>query len=121
MNSIHHLEKRDKDLDLHRILRLYDIIKRYELLVEYLLSDNDFIIPEQTYDEIIDAYTRRILRSALKESNGNVNVISKRLQMSHTTLDRYIKRLGLTDASTNKRKNNTSSEISIKASEAEMV
>lgn len=97
MNFIHHLDKRDKDKDLDRIVRLYDIIKRYELLVEHLLDNQSIIDSTGSYSDIVQGYERAMLKAALRATGGNVTATARNLQINNVTLDRYIKRLGLLD------------------------
>lgn len=62
-----------EDLDLDRILQLVDIIKRYELLVEYLLAVSDPIILDEEFDyfKAMNSYRQRIVDKALAETGGN--------------------------------------------------
>lgn len=76
-----------EDVDLDRILRLYEIIKRYELLVEFLLENSvifDLGIPE--LDESVRYVERSIIVRALKQTHWNKMAAAKILKIANKTV-----------------------------------
>lgn len=97
MNSIHTLEKRDKDRDLDRILHLYDIVKRYEFLVEYLLS-SEHIVDVEDFD--MHEYLHNIECSIITDlysKNKNILELSRRTKRSRSHISMILAKLGLHD------------------------
>lgn len=76
-----------EDVDLDRILRLYEIIKRYELLVEFLLENSvifDLDIPE--LEESVRRVERATIVRALKRTRWNKVAAAKILKIGNKTV-----------------------------------
>lgn len=82
MNSIHSRKEPNDEL-ITVVIRLHDIIKRYELLVEYLITTKDTSIQEST------------LRDAIIIHGWNISKISRVLGISRTTIVNRIKEFNI--------------------------
>lgn len=76
------------DRDLERILSLYEIIKRYELLVEYLLDGPKITIDSENldYNKIIEEAEKKLILIALDISDGNKTEAARILKIPTKTL-----------------------------------
>lgn len=74
---------RNHSEDVYTILKLHEIIKRYELLVEHLLA----------YSLNSDKETQ--LKAAITECNGNVTEAAKLLGIERVTIYRRMKKYGI--------------------------
>jgi adenine C2-methylase RlmN of 23S rRNA A2503 and tRNA A37 len=98
MNSIHPINKPNPDEDLGRILRLYEIIKRYEFLVEYLLAGEHITSSVDEFDiaDYLHGIECNIIRSIYKR-NDNVNETARVVGRSRKHVAQIISELNLYD------------------------
>lgn len=96
MNRIHPIERKEKDKDLTRIFQLYEIIKRYELLVEFLLADNQPVdFTSFNMKEYLDSVERKVLMQAFEEAKGNMVQMERITNRSRHTIYKKLVEFGV--------------------------
>lgn len=95
MNSIYPVkDKKDlsEDKDLDRILSLYEIIKKYEFLVEFLLNHDEGLEPlngrglREVTDSVVHKLEKEYIHRVLIENDFNRLKSAKVLDVSYKTL-----------------------------------
>lgn len=88
--KIHEFDHTDKDLD--RIIRLIEIIRRYEFLVEFLLEDKpvrtEYVIGGDIgLDDYIDLLSKEIHEETLTITNRDKSKAARMLKINRRRFD----------------------------------
>lgn len=81
-------------VDLNRILHLYELIKRYELLVQHLLDRMVQVDMPLDMAEAVADYRVQLVRVALETTGGNRSRAAKLLNIAPKTLYNWMDVLG---------------------------
>lgn len=95
MNGIH--RPKEKDQDLTRIFQLYDIVKKYESLVEHLLANEHYIVDFDKFDmrTYLDHVEQQVITQAYNQTGGNVLKMSQMTGRSRMTISRRLVEYGI--------------------------